>query len=61
MKKRRPRETPLSLEKKKEKNSKKLTALIFGPVLRGQLVDQRRDHPAGAAPGRPKVDEHGHR
>jgi hypothetical protein len=28
-------------------------------VLRRQLVDQRRDHAARAAPGRPEVDQHG--
>ncbi len=29
--------------------------------LGGQLVDDRRDHPAGAAPRGPQVDQHGHR
>ena len=49
--------TPPPLSSKKKK---KTHGLDLGSVFRGQLVDQRRNHPAGPAPGRPEVDEHGH-
>ena len=55
-------ERPLSRKEQKleEKLEKKTHGLDLGAVLRSQLVDERRDHPAGPAPGRPEVDEHGH-
>lgn len=65
---RRPRNAPLSVslsslsrkKKRPKKKPKKTHGLDLRAVLCRELVDERRDHPAGAAPGRPEVDEHGH-